>query len=121
MLVLLCQSSDQSANLLGDLRSSDALPGSPAPIETEAGAVPADHGFGFDQDQDVRPAGPMLAECHPEESVPGGQSGPRAFPFEHGDLLPEGEDFEGRITSTAKEGSDSHKERKNDMEHEFIL
>jgi len=63
----------------------------------------------------------MLAECHPEESVPGVQSGPRAFPFEHGDLLPEGKDLEGRITSTAKEGSDSHKERKNDMEHEFIL
>jgi hypothetical protein len=42
-------------------------------------------------------------------------------PFQHGDLLPEGKDFEGRITSTAKEGSDGHKERKDDMEHEFIL
>jgi hypothetical protein len=41
--------------------------------------------------------------------------------LEHGDLLPEGEDFEGRITSTAKEDSDGHKERKDDMEHEFIL
>jgi hypothetical protein len=92
-----------------------------APIETEAGAVPADHGVGFHQDQDVRPAGPTPPEYGPEESVPGVQSWPRSFPFEHGDLLPEGEDFEGSIASTAKEGSDGHKEREEDMEHEFIL
>jgi hypothetical protein len=111
MLVLLCQSSDQNANLLGDLRSSAEWSRSPAPIETEAGAVPADHGFGIHQDQDIRPAGPTLAECRPEESVPGVQPWPRSFPFEHGDLLPQGEDFEGNITSTAKAGSDAHKER----------
>jgi hypothetical protein len=29
--------------------------------------------------------------------------------------------FEGNITSTAKEGSDGHKEREEDLEHEFIL
>jgi hypothetical protein len=120
-LVLLRQSSDQNANLLGDLRSSAAWPGSPAPIETEAGAVPADHGFGFHQDQDIRPAGPKLAECRPEQSVPGVQSWPRPFSFQHGDLLSEGEDFEGGITSTAKEASDRHKKREDDLEHETIL
>src|SRR5580658_6078635 len=57
-MVLLRQSPDQNANLLGDLRWSAAWPGSPAPIETESGAVPADHGVGFHQDQDVGPAGP---------------------------------------------------------------
>jgi hypothetical protein len=104
-----------------DLRSSAAWPGSPAPIETEAGAMPADHGVGFHQDQDVRPAGPTPPEDGPEESVPGVQAWPRSFPFEHGDLLPEDEDFEGSITSTAKKDSDGHKEREEDMEHEFIL
>ena len=121
MLVLLRQSSDQNANLLGDLRSSAEWPGSPAPIETQAGAVPADHGVGFHQDQDFRSAGPTPPEYGPEESVAGVQSWQRSFPFEHGDLLPEGEDFEGHITSTAKEGSDGYKEREEDMEHEFIL
>ena len=121
MLVLLRQSSDQNANLLGDLRSSAAWSGSPAPIETEAGAVPADHGVGFHQDQDVRPAGPTPPEYGPEESVAGVQSWPRSFPFEHGDQLSEGKNFEGGITSTAKEDSDRHKEREDDMEHESIL
>jgi hypothetical protein len=36
-----------------------------------------------------------LAECGPEESVPGVQFWPRPFPFQHGELLAEGEDFEG--------------------------
>jgi hypothetical protein len=115
------QSSDQNANLLGDLRSSAAWPGSPPPIETEAGAVPADHGFGLHQNKDVRPAGPALPECRPEESIPAVQFGPRPFPFQHGYLLSEGEDFEGVIASTAKEDSDGHEKREDDLEHEFIL
>jgi len=53
-LILLRQASDQNANLLGDLRSSAPRPGSPAPIKPEACAVPADHGSGFHEDQDVR-------------------------------------------------------------------
>jgi hypothetical protein len=70
------------------------------------------HGFGFHQDQDVRPAGPTLAECRPEQSVPGVQFWPRPFSFQHGYLLSEGEDFEGGIASTAPEHSHGHKEKK---------
>ena len=77
----------------------------------EAGEVPADHGVGFHDHQDVRPAGPTLAECRPEKSVQGVQFWPRPFPFQHGDLLSEGEDFEGCSASTAKEDSDGDKER----------
>jgi hypothetical protein len=43
------------------------------------------------------------------------------FRLSTANLLPERKDFEGRITSTAKEGSDSHKEREEDMEHESFL
>ena len=39
-----------NANLLGDLRSSTARSGSPAPVEPEAGAVPADDGIGFHEE-----------------------------------------------------------------------
>jgi hypothetical protein len=120
-LVLLRQSSDQNANLLGDPRSSAEWSGSLAPIKTEAGGVPADHGFGFHQDQDIRPAGPTPAECRPEQSVPAVQFWSRLFSFQHGDLLSEGEDFEGSIASTAKEDSDRNKEREDDWEHESIL
>jgi hypothetical protein len=92
--------------------------GIPAPIETEAGAVPADHGVGLHQDQDVRPAGPTLAEWGPEQSFPGVQFWSRPFPFQYGEVLSEGEDFEGGIASTANEDPNSHKEREDDLEHE---
>jgi hypothetical protein len=80
--------------------------------------VPGDYGIGFHDDQDVGPAGPTLAECCPEESVPGVQSGPRPFPFEHGYLLSEGEDFEGGVASTAQEDSEGEKETEEGFEHE---
>jgi hypothetical protein len=120
-LVLLRQSSDQEANLLGDLWSAGPRPGSPATKETETGAVPADHGVGPHQDQDIRPAGPTLAECCPEESVQGVQFWPRPFPFQHGDLLSEGKDFEGGIASTAKEDSDGDKDGEDNFEHEALF
>ena len=85
--------------------------------------MPADHGCGFHEDQDVRPAGPTLTECRPEESVQGVQFWPWPFPFEHGDLLSEGEDFEGGIGSTAKEDSDGDKEREevSSTKHPFNM
>ena len=46
--ILSRQSLNQSANLAADLRPATAWPGSPPPIKTEAGAVPADHGVGLD-------------------------------------------------------------------------
>lgn len=104
--VLLCQASDQNTNLIANLRSAAAWPGSPTPIELEAGAVPTDHGLGLDDEQDVGPSGPAMAEGAPEEPVQGVQNWPRPFPFQHGHLLPEGEDLEGGIAPTAEE--DSH-------------
>jgi hypothetical protein len=80
--------------------------------------VPADHRVGFHEDQDVRPAGPTLGECCPEESVPGVQSWPRPFPFEHDDLLSEGEDFQCGIASTAEEDPEGDKETEKGFEHE---
>ena len=68
--------------------------------------MPTDYGLGFDDQQGVGPAGPMVAEGGPEESVPGVQKGPRPFPFQHGDLLAEGDDLKGSIAPTAEE--DSH-------------
>jgi hypothetical protein len=44
-----------------------------------------------------------------------------AFPFQHGDLLSEGEDFEGGIASTAKEDAYGNKDREDDFEHDLTL
>ena len=112
--VLFGQATDQTPDLLGDLRPAAARPGSPTPVETKTGAVPADDGLGLDDDEDVGPAGPEAAEGGPEESVQGVQYWPRPLAFEHGDLLSEGEDFEGGIASTAKEDrTPAMKERMN--------
>ena len=51
-----------------------------------------------------------MAKSGPEESVQAIQSWPRPFSFEHGDLLSEGQNFEGGIPSTAEEHSDGDKE-----------
>jgi hypothetical protein len=42
-----------------------------------------------------------MAESGPEESVQGIEFRPWPFSFEHGDLLSEGQNFEGGIASTA--------------------
>jgi hypothetical protein len=104
------QAFDQTANLAADLRPATASPGSPAPIKTEAGAVPADHGFRLDDNQDFSPAGPIMAKSGPEESIQAIQFWPWPFSFEHGNLLSEGQNFEGDITSTAEKHSDADNE-----------
>ena len=83
--------------------------------------MPADHGVGFDENQDVGPAGPTLAESRPEESVDGVQFWTRPFPLQHGDLLSEGEDFKCRIASTAKEDAYGDKKREDDFDHGLTL
>jgi hypothetical protein len=67
--------------------------------------VPADYGLRLYDDENVRPARPKAAESGPEESAQLVNDGTRSFAFEHRDLLSEGEDFESRITPTAKENS----------------
>jgi hypothetical protein len=69
----------------------------------ETGAVPADDGLGLHDDEDVGPAGPKAAQKGPEQPVGCTQIGAGTFPFEHGDLLSESEDFEGGIAAGAKE------------------
>ena len=115
------QASDQNTNLIGDLRSAAAGPGTPPPVETKTGAVPADDGLGLHDDEDVGPAGPEAAEGRPEESVPRIQYRPRPFALEHGDLLSEGEDFQGGIASTAEEDSDGGNECEDRSEQESPL
>ena len=104
--VLFRQASDQNTNLVVDLWSAAAWPGAPTPVETEAGAVPADDGLGLHDEEDVGSAGPTAAEDRPRESVQEVQYWSQPFASEHGDLLPKGEDFEGGNASTAGEDPD---------------
>ena len=56
--ILLCHPADEIADLPGDRRPAASPSGSPAPVQTEAGAVPADDGLGLDDEQDFVPPGP---------------------------------------------------------------
>jgi len=100
---------DQSAKLAADLWPATAWAGSPPPIKTEAGTVPADHGVGHDDNQNFSPAGPTMAKNGPEEAVQAIQFWPRPFSFEHGDLLLEGQ-LRGRYPLDCGKHSDADKE-----------
>lgn len=49
------------------------------------------------------------------------QIGVRTFPFEHGDLLPQGEDFQGDVPPTPEEDADCGQESEDEIEHEATV
>jgi len=69
--ILVRQPSDQRTYLLRDLRSAAVRAGTPAPIETEAYAVPSDDRLGLDDDENITPAQPKTAKCPPEQAING--------------------------------------------------
>src|SRR5262245_53104916 len=62
---------NQGSNLLGDLRPAATWPRSPTPIQPETSPMPADDGRGFDNLEDIHPAGPATRQGSPEEPVRG--------------------------------------------------
>ena len=119
---ILCRhASDESANLLAGPRPTAPRPGTPAPVETKTGAVPADDGLGFHDDEDLAPAAPATPECRPEESVQGVHRWPRPFAFEDSDLLSQGKELEGRVASTTEEDADGGEKSENEFGHEITL
>jgi hypothetical protein len=112
---------DESPNLLVGPRPAASRPGTPTPVKTKAGTVPADDGVGFHDDEDLAPAEPQDPKCRPEESIPRVQCWPRPFAFEDRDLLAEGEDLKGRVPSTAEEDTDHGREREDEFGHEITL
>lgn len=80
--------------------------------------MPADHSVSLHQHQDLCPSGPKVPQPNPEQPVPRIQPRPRPFPLEDGDLLPQGQHFQGGVTPTAKEDSHSGQESKCESEHE---
>ena len=84
--------------------------------------MPADDGFGFDDDESFGPTGPATAERNPEDPVPPVQSGPWTLALEHGELLPQGQDLEGGIRPGLKERAERSEAKENRFdEHEPIF
>ena len=103
--VLVRQASDQTSDLLRDLRSATVAAGTPMPIEPEAGAVPSDDRLGLDDD----------------EAIGAIKRRPTPFAFQNSHLLTECEDLNGRIGSTPKEDTDRGEKGKDGFAHELTL
>lgn len=68
--------------------------------------MPADDGLGFDDLEDIHPAGPEARQGSPEEPVEGVQRRPRSLTLQNCQLLPQGEDFEGDVAAILEEDPD---------------
>ena len=91
------------------------------PVETETGAMPAGHGLGLHDDEDIGPPGLDTAQGRPEQPVKGVQLWARPFAFEDGNLLSKGEDFNCSVMPTAEEDSHSGQESNYEFEHELYV
>jgi hypothetical protein len=78
--------------------------------------MPADHGFGLNDDQDLFPSRPHSRQKDPEASI--GRSNPRSTPLlgERGELLTEGEFDDCLLASASKEGRKTAKEDRREFE-----
>jgi hypothetical protein len=112
---------NQTEDFVGDSWPAAARAGSPTAVEAKTSAVPAGHGLGLDEDEDVGPAGPVAAERGPEESVQRVQYWARPFAFEHGDLLSEGEDLKSGVAATAEEDAKDREDGEDEFGHEITL
>jgi hypothetical protein len=119
--IFIGQPHDQVPQFLSNSRSTAARSGAPAPVETKAGAVPCDDGFWFDNQEDIGPAWPKAAEGGPEQPVAGVQGWPRALAFENGELLAEGQNFQGGIGSCPEGGAECNEEGEEELDHELTV
>jgi hypothetical protein len=62
-----------------------------------------------------------VAERRPEQSVPGVQYWARPLAFEHGNLLSQGKDFNGRVASALAENANHREHRQDEFTHELSL
>src|SRR5579863_6085163 len=119
--VLVSQSADQIPELVGNAGSPAPRSGSPAPVEGKAATVPSDNGFGFDNQEDIGPAGPNAAQSGPKQPVARVQGRTRSLPFHHGNLLTKGEDFHRGIAPGAEENSGGKQDREGKLDHGFTF
>jgi hypothetical protein len=82
--------------------------------------MPADHSLGLHHDEDLGPPGPNTAQGRPEQPVRAVQLWARPLAFEHGDLLPEGEDLNYSVMPTAEEDAERAQEREDELDHEHM-
>ena len=110
---------DEVAQLAVDARPARAPRARPpSPEQAEALAMPANHGVGLHDNEDICPPRPEPAKRDPEESVRDRQPGPRPPLREDGDLLTEGEVLEGDVDATTEKRAEAVREEDDVLNHE---
>jgi len=103
-------------------RSSGALAAFPGPEETKAASVPGDDGVRFDDVHSGPPAAPGSREPHPQHSVCRGQTEAwAARSIDHGELMPEREDFEMQRCARLDQEPKRMQQRDDDGRHASSL
>ena len=116
--ILVCQAADQITKLARDFRSANPGTRCPSPVQSETGAVPANHGIGLHDQEHAFPARPEAPECDPEQPIETIQGRPWPFSFEDCELLSQSDHLQRGVGPRAKEDSDSAQESNNQIEHE---
>ena len=96
--------------------SADLAPGATraqAPVEPEARAMPADNGFGSDQDERISPPWRETPQRDPKQAVNIVEARPRMLALEHRDLLTRGENLETEVVACAEERAQAGEEREH--------
>ena len=74
--------------------------------------MPRDHGFWFDDNQDLAPCKPKAAEQSPEISIPDSQPRARLFSLEYTQLLTEGKNLKSKIVARTEESAEAVEDEK---------
>ena len=111
--ILLHHPPDESSNLGIELWPARGLWLRPeAPEQTKASAMPGDHGFWFDDNQDVAPCRPKAAEQSPKYSILDSQPRVRLFSLEYTQLLTEGKNLKGEVVARTEECAEAGEDEK---------
>jgi hypothetical protein len=95
---------DEGPELGVDWRAAHGGPaGELGPVLTKAAPLPTQDRLGGHEHEGLPPLGPGLGQHNPEEAVQGAQPGPGRRSLVHGELLTQGEVFEGKLAMAAAE------------------
>ena len=92
-----------------------------SPEHPESSSLPADEGFGLEDDQRISPTGPNLHEQQPKISVGSTELGPARLPFENHELMAQCQDFEGEIVPTSEERKRIGQNDPENGEHSLVI
>ena len=114
---------DQLSQFPSDAFSShtDPMPRKPGPIQPESCPMPANDGFGLDENQSPVPMSPEPAQHHPEQFVRKSKPRLRMLLFQDGELLSKSQIFQEQIAARAKEASTYDRQKPQQAQHETSL